>query len=76
MTPGGLLQKGDRIVHTASGAKCTVVKREGNDAAYSVIVRPDEKLEFYRQTAFGYPGCFRILEFGYWLKTGAWRLES
>jgi hypothetical protein len=74
MTPGGKLQSGDKIQHVSSGMVATVIKREGNDDIYSVILKPDEGLPWNVHSAFGYPGCFRLLEAPYWLKQGTYRL--
>lgn len=66
MTPTGLPQKGDRLRHTETDGLFTVVKREGNDSMYSLILRPDVPWPGMRQ-AYGHPGCFRLLEAGYWI---------
>ena len=42
MTPGGKLQKGDRLRHRASGLVCIVTARLGNDAGYGVKIKRED----------------------------------
>jgi hypothetical protein len=65
-----MLRAGDKIRHKPSGRVFTVVRREGNDVAYSVIVKPTDGRPLpddIRTTVMGMPGCFRLLEAGYWI---------
>ena len=75
MTPGGKLQVGDRVKHVSTNRIYEVVKREGNDEVYSVIVKPTDgrRLPVGTMEAFGYPGCFRVLEMAWWLREDIWK---
>ena len=68
-TPGGKPRAGDRLRHRETGATVTVVKREGNDMLYSLILKLDKPYpKPMPQQAYGYPrGHFRLLEAGYWI---------
>lgn len=69
-TPTGLLKAGDKVRHKESGRVMVVVRREGNDAIYSVILKPADGQPLPKNiynTVYGEPGCFRLLETAYWL---------
>jgi len=69
-TPTGLLRAGDKLRYKATGEIYVVVRREGNDVAYSVILRPLEgKLpKGIHNTVTGMPNTFRLLEAAYWIR--------
>jgi hypothetical protein len=77
MTPTGLPQKGDVLVHAESGRRLEVVKREGSDALYSLILRTQDGSRPTRHSTppYGYPSShMRLLEAGYWIGQGTWRV--
>lgn len=72
MTPTGLPQKGDKMRHK-SGREVEVVKREGNDSLYSLIVRVTDGGHTNSSPPFGYDRThFRLLEAAYWIQRGDW----
>lgn len=71
-TPTGLPKAGDILLHTQTGNRFVVVKREGNDQMCSVILRPIEIKTPFRISPhpYGYPNDhFRLLEAGFWIGT-------
>lgn len=70
-TTTGLLKKGDRIKHKATGRVFVVVHRDNNSVvSQSVVVRPADSKPLAPGTvpAFGYPpNHFRLVEISFWL---------
>lgn len=78
-TPTGLPKTGEILIHKPSGQRMRVVKREGNDVLFSVILTPADgsKLPNLSNQVFGMPNCFRLLEAGYWLgPSGTYKFEE
>lgn len=66
-TPSGMLKAGD-VIQDSAGNQCRVIRREGNDQLYSVILeRVDGKLGPHNQRSW------RMTEAAYWLTQG-WRV--
>jgi hypothetical protein len=78
-TPTGLLRKGDRVRDRKGERTYEVIKRQGNDLNYSVILRledatSEDRLALSSFHPYGYPrDHIRLLEAGYWMEHG-WRL--